>query len=110
MHALEDQGMTLLFSSSSSTFLFNPSSLARSIKSANLRCHGSNSLVFSLGRRRNQRVKRGLTCNALFNLGVPELVVFAGIAALVFEPKKLLEARERIRKEKRNEKNSKKLV
>ncbi|KAI6692617.1 hypothetical protein NL676_020327 [Syzygium grande] len=87
---------SLPLSSSSSTFLFNPSSsssspLARSIKTRNSRCHGSNWVAIGLGRRRDQGAKRGLTCNALFGLGVPELVVIAGVAALVFGPKKLPE-------------------
>ncbi|XP_056168355.1 sec-independent protein translocase protein TATA, chloroplastic [Syzygium oleosum] len=89
---------SLPLSSSSSAFLINPSSsssssspLARSIKTLNSRCHGGNWVAIGLGRRRDQGAKRGLTCNALFGLGVPELVVIAGVAALVFGPKKLPE-------------------
>ncbi|KAL7157805.1 hypothetical protein ABFS83_02G101500 [Erythranthe nasuta] len=35
--------------------------------------------------------KRGLSCNCLFGLGVPEIAVIAGVVALVFGPKKLPE-------------------
>ncbi|KAK1265854.1 hypothetical protein QJS04_geneDACA021870 [Acorus gramineus] len=38
-----------------------------------------------------RRGSRGLDCRCLFGLGVPELVVIAGVVALVFGPKKLPE-------------------
>lgn len=42
-------------------------------------------------RFRTERAKKGMTCNALFGLGVPELVVIAGVVTLVFGPSKLPE-------------------
>ncbi|GKB24279.1 sec-independent protein translocase protein TATA, chloroplastic-like protein [Tanacetum coccineum] len=42
-------------------------------------------------KKSNKKNKGGFSCNCLFGLGVPELVVIAGVVALVFGPKKLPE-------------------
>uniref|UniRef100_A0A2P2J6X8 Uncharacterized protein n=1 Tax=Rhizophora mucronata TaxID=61149 RepID=A0A2P2J6X8_RHIMU len=76
---------SLPFSSSHSTFYSSTAFFNRTKKSY------GNSLILVKTRCTEQRAKKGLTCNALFGLGVPELAVIVGVTVLVFGPKQLPE-------------------
>ncbi|XWS64702.1 hypothetical protein CRYUN_Cryun05aG0026100 [Craigia yunnanensis] len=76
------------FSSSQSNFITSSNTISLLNKTKS-----QNKSVFVVGqprrRTRAEPSKKGLTCNALFGLGVPEVVVIAGVATLLFGPKKL---------------------
>ncbi|KAG4919744.1 hypothetical protein AAZX31_20G210900 [Glycine max] len=72
-------------SSSSSLVISRPS---YSSSSSTLSFLATNSILSRKAIISTRRSK-ALTCNALFGLGVPELVVIAGVAVLAFGPKNL---------------------
>ncbi|KAL9681528.1 hypothetical protein QQ045_013313 [Rhodiola kirilowii] len=78
---------SLLPLSSSTSSFFNPNSSLFNTSRSNNKTRKLSSLILSPDRRQ----KKGLSCTCLFGLGVPELVVIAGVVALVFGPKKLPE-------------------
>ncbi|OIT30269.1 PREDICTED: sec-independent protein translocase protein TATA, chloroplastic [Nicotiana attenuata] len=77
--------------SSSSSLCVSTAKIPTLCSSRSLFFNSNRSLFVGPARKVRSSGKKGLSCNCLFGLGVPELAVIAGVAALVFGPKQLPE-------------------
>ncbi|XP_041992170.1 sec-independent protein translocase protein TATA, chloroplastic-like [Salvia splendens] len=86
--AASSSTLAVPLSSNPSTKLTSLSSSTSLFFSSNVKNRGG--LALALDRPRRAQ-KRGFSCNCIFGLGVPEIVVIVGVSALVFGPKALPE-------------------
>lgn len=68
-----------------------PATQLRSSVQVPARPFSGSSLAPSPLLQRQQQQQRGIVCQGLFGLGLPEIAVIAGVAALIFGPSKLPE-------------------
>eukprot|EP00882_Tetradesmus_deserticola_P001914 GHRQ01002053.1.p2 GENE.GHRQ01002053.1~~GHRQ01002053.1.p2 ORF type:complete len:146 (+),score=72.62 GHRQ01002053.1:199-636(+) len=68
-----------------------PATQLRSPVQVSARPFSGSSLAASPLLQRQQQHQRGVVCQGLFGLGLPEIAVIAGVVALVFGPSKLPE-------------------
>ncbi|CAL0316603.1 unnamed protein product [Lupinus luteus] len=68
---------------------FSSSQLSFSATNSNLLMKAENMSITATRSRTQIRRTKPFSCNAVFGLGVPEIVVIAGVAAVVFGPKNL---------------------
>ncbi|KAK4339508.1 hypothetical protein RND71_040970 [Anisodus tanguticus] len=78
-------------SSSSTSLSVSTAKIPTLCSSSSLFFNSNRALFLGPARKVSNSDKKGLSCTCLFGLGVPELAVIAGVAALVFGPKQLPE-------------------
>ncbi|KAG6418114.1 hypothetical protein SASPL_120313 [Salvia splendens] len=88
MAAASSSTLAVPLSSNPSTKLTSLSSSTSLFFSSNVKNRAGLALAVDRPRRAQ---KRGFSCNCIFGLGVPEIVVIVGVSALVFGPKALPE-------------------